>query len=356
MEQTIKKAVGFLLALAFILTGIPFTNAQAAAKPVISSSQVTVKNNSCTIIKGQKKKLTARYGKKNITQKGNWKSSKKAVATVSKKGVLTARKAGKTNVTIKYKGKTSKKLKVVVVGQQPAKPSEPTSPSDPVTEPDQPSIAGSYMITYNKNSKNKSDKLDGSATQSVSGEILKFDTTVTAGSGRKFIGWFTEKDGGQRVYETYKPAGDMTLYAHYTDENVQRVTFVLGCDYGNTYSFMTQSRGVAVHYRDYDWLNKRDNCGPLDYYDDENVKWEHSYAVSDKGTFSVDDMPVPSVPGYTFAGWYTKEQSRSVSASTSAERIAEGSDVDTDTTILYARFTKKLTISFDDLRLSLIHI
>ena len=36
------------------------------------------------------------------------------MASVSKKGVLTAKKAGITNITVKYKGKKSKKLMVVV--------------------------------------------------------------------------------------------------------------------------------------------------------------------------------------------------------------------------------------------------
>lgn len=94
MSHIMTKTIGLMLALAIVFTGIPGAGAQAAtAKPVIGSSQVTIRNNSCTIEKGRKVKLTAKLGKKNVTTKGIWKSSKKSVAAVSKKGVLTAKKA-----------------------------------------------------------------------------------------------------------------------------------------------------------------------------------------------------------------------------------------------------------------------
>lgn len=115
MKHIMKKTMGLMLALAVILARSPCMEAQAAAaKPVIGSSQVTIKNNSCTVKKGKKVKLAAKYGKSNITAEGVWKSSKKNVATVSTKGVLTAKEAGITYVTVKYKGRSSAKLKVTV--------------------------------------------------------------------------------------------------------------------------------------------------------------------------------------------------------------------------------------------------
>ena len=147
MKQFISKTIGFMLVLSIILTGIPAIQVQAASKPVISSSQVKIKKNACSVKKGKKIKLAAKYGKKDITKKGTWKSSKKSVATISKTGVLTAKKAGTTYITVKYKGKTSKKLKVVVkANTKPAPEADDTS-------------GKSFTITYNKNSKNKSDSL-----------------------------------------------------------------------------------------------------------------------------------------------------------------------------------------------------
>lgn len=115
MKHIMKKTLGIILVLAVILTGISGTKTQAAtAKPTIGCSQATIRNNSCTVKKGSKVKLDAKSGKKDITKKSIWKSSKKNVAAVSKKGILTAKNTGTTYVTVKYKGKISKKLKVTV--------------------------------------------------------------------------------------------------------------------------------------------------------------------------------------------------------------------------------------------------
>ncbi len=333
MKQFISKTIGFMLVLSIILTGIPAIQVQAASKPVISSSQVKIKKNACSVKKGKKIKLAAKYGKKDITKKGTWKSSKKSVATISKTGVLTAKKAGTTYITVKYKGKTSKKLKVVVkANTKPAPEADDTS-------------GKSFTITYNKNSKNKSDKLNGSAKQKVassSGEILKFSTTVTPASGKKFLGWYDAPTGGNRIYETYKPSGDMTLYAHYTDENTQQITFSLGCNYGGKeVSFMGYGDG-------YDYTNKILGRGPMDWQDSDNLLWQHNYLVNDKRTVTVDSLPVPYMEGYTFKGWYTTDQSLS-STLNKGIKVEANQEIGTDVTMLYARFSKKLTISFDDL-------
>lgn len=104
-----------MLALAIIFAGIPCSELQAAAaNPVIGSSQVTIRKNSCTVKKGKKVQLAAKFGKNNVTAKSVWKSSEKSVAVVSTKGVLAAKKAGTTYVTVTYKGRTSAKLKVTV--------------------------------------------------------------------------------------------------------------------------------------------------------------------------------------------------------------------------------------------------
>lgn len=336
MRSIITKSIGFLLALVITLTGFPVTKVQAAAKPVIKSSQATIKKNSCTVTKGKKIKLVAKSGKTNITQKGIWKSSNKMVATVSKKGVLTAKNAGTTYITIKYKKKTSTKLKVVVKKEATPTPAPDDTP-------------GAYTITYKINSTNKSDKLSGPSTQSVSGEILKFSSSVTPASGKKFLGWYTSKTGGKRIYETYVPTQDMTLYAHYTTDNAQWVAFNLGCNYGaDNVTFMGFGDG-------YDWDRKVNFRGPVlcdDIDSEENMKWFHQYVVTDKKSFVIDNLPEPSIPGYEFKGWYTVPQNFTNSVDMSGEnvndKVQNGQEIDVSVTKLYARFSKKLTISFDD--------
>lgn len=333
--KIILKTIGFMLVLALTFTSIPAAQVQAASKPVLSSSQVKINKNSCSVKKGRKIKLVARYGKEDITRKGTWKSSKKSVATISKTGVLTAKKAGTTYITVKYKGKTSKKLKVVVKANA-------SSGSN--------SASGKgFTITYNKNSKNKSDKLKGPATQKVktaSGEILKFSTVVTPASGKKFLGWYDAPTGGNRIYETYKPTRNMTLYAHYTNKKTQRVTFSLGCRYGDdVVSFIGNGDG-------YDLTHNRTISGPVDFDNQFNVKWSHNYDMGSKDVFVIDDLPEPSVPGYTFKGWYTSEQVFDPIFEPTGNygvKVENGQEIDSSVTRLYARFSKKITIHIDDL-------
>lgn len=64
MKQFILKTIGFMLVLALAFTSIPAAQVQAASKPVISSSQVKLNKNSCSVKKGKKMKLVAKYGKK----------------------------------------------------------------------------------------------------------------------------------------------------------------------------------------------------------------------------------------------------------------------------------------------------
>ena len=336
----IIKITGLFITLVIFLTGITAKEIQAASKPVISGSYVKIKNNSCSVKKGRKIKLAAKYGKKDITRKGTWKSSKKSVAIISKAGVLTAKKAGTTYIIVKYKGKTSKKLKVVVKADtKPAPGADDTSGQN-------------FMITYNKNSKNKSDKLNGSAKQKVatsSGEILKLSTTVTPASGKKFLGWYDAPAGGNRIYETYKPSGNMTLYAHYTDENTQTVTYGLGCTYGGEkVSFMsTFGEGPG-----YDLIHNVDLVGPMSFDDTNNVRWRHTYEMSGKDKFVISDLPQPSIPGYTFLGWYTDEQAYDSVLDADGDygiKVENGQEIDSSVTRLYARFSKKLTIHLDDL-------
>ena len=54
---------------------------------------------------GKKLSLKVKYKGRIVTKKVKFSSSKKSVATVSKKGVITAKKVGKAIITLKYKVK-----------------------------------------------------------------------------------------------------------------------------------------------------------------------------------------------------------------------------------------------------------
>ena len=88
------------------------TAAKMKTKPIYLKDKTTTI--SASMKAGNKVKLKLVYAKKTVSvSKATFKSSKKAVATVSKKGIITAKKAGNTTITIKALKKTVKlKLKV----------------------------------------------------------------------------------------------------------------------------------------------------------------------------------------------------------------------------------------------------
>ena len=104
-----KRAAMFVMALAVVLTTVLIpVPAKAAAKDAFVVS-------SYTMAKGEKWTLNVyNAGKAKIS----YKSSKKSVATVSKKGVVTAKKAGTATITVTvkdsegtYQAKTKIKVK-----------------------------------------------------------------------------------------------------------------------------------------------------------------------------------------------------------------------------------------------------
>lgn len=98
--KNMKKVFAFVLALAMILTTYQPTTTYAATKaPTISAKKMTLQV-------GSKKTLTVKNAGKNATLK--WFSNKKTVATVSKKGVVKAVKAGTANVKCKVVTKSKK--------------------------------------------------------------------------------------------------------------------------------------------------------------------------------------------------------------------------------------------------------
>ena len=104
-----KRAAMFVIAMAVVLTTVlsPIPAKAAAADAFVVSSY--------TMEKGEKWTLNV-YNAENA--KISYKSSKKSVATVSKKGVVTAKKAGSATITVTikegkdtYQGKTKIKVK-----------------------------------------------------------------------------------------------------------------------------------------------------------------------------------------------------------------------------------------------------
>ena len=102
MKKSTVRLMSTLLCMVMILTMLPLR--AEAATPVISQKSLTI---------GIGTKATLKV--KNTTKTPQWSSSKKSVATVNSKGVVTAKKFGYATITAKI-GSKSYKCKVYVSG------------------------------------------------------------------------------------------------------------------------------------------------------------------------------------------------------------------------------------------------
>ena len=105
-----RLAAGIMLS-ALIITGLPAGQAQAAdGKMTVKLTKGKGKAYTKKLKKGVKLKLTAKLGKKKLSRKYlSFKTSKKSVASVSKTGVIKAKKAGTAWITVTYKKKQTKR-------------------------------------------------------------------------------------------------------------------------------------------------------------------------------------------------------------------------------------------------------
>ena len=107
MKKTRKKGIrslAILLVLVLTLGFSPVTNVEAKAAPRLNYKKVT-------LVQGKRKKLKVRNLRRG--RKVKWYSTKKSVATVNKKGVVKAKKKGKTYIVAKV-GKKKYRCRVIV--------------------------------------------------------------------------------------------------------------------------------------------------------------------------------------------------------------------------------------------------
>lgn len=159
--------------------------------------------------------------------------------------------------------------------------------------------ANKYLITYNLNKPARASSTPKLNTQNTleyeyNSKILYMPTTLL--TGWTFEGWYTEADGGTeiKIGDIYKWIGDITLYAHWTE---------------NTYTIHYESDGGTA-------------------INDINVKYEDPVKLS----------AVPYRPGYIFSYWNTKADAsgHSYEGSETVRHLATGGTV-----TLYAVWSKK---------------
>jgi len=162
--------------------------------------------------------------------------------------------------------------------------------------------ANKYLITYNLNKPARASSTPKLNTQNTweyeyNSKILYMpDKTTTLLTGWTFEGWYTEADGGTKIKvgDIYKWIGNITLYAHWTE---------------NTYTIHYESDGGTA-------------------INDINVKYEDPVKLS----------AVPYRPGYIFSYWNTKADAsgHSYEGSETVRHLATSGMV-----TLYAVWSKK---------------
>lgn len=100
MMKRIKKGLSLLLCALLVVTAVPFSSQAAAVK---------LNKKTANVYAGKTLQLKVKNTKKSV----KWSTSNKKIATVSKKGVVTAKKDGKATITAKI-GKNKYTCKVTV--------------------------------------------------------------------------------------------------------------------------------------------------------------------------------------------------------------------------------------------------
>lgn len=127
-----KKIFSIMMILCLCFCMFPIGNTQAA------TIKLNKKNLKLTVGKTYKLKV------KNLKKKVRWSSSKKSVATVNTKGVVKAKKAGKTIVTAKIQ---SKKLKCKVLVKAKSKTNKTTQSEEEIKYG---SLEGNITFHFNR--------------------------------------------------------------------------------------------------------------------------------------------------------------------------------------------------------------
>lgn len=151
-----KRFLALGLATALVLTSVMVSDVKAEAASAKKVKSVTLKINkkkvnkkTFTLAKGNKAKITVTVNPKKAKKSVSFKSSKPKVASVSKKGKVTAKKNGTAKITVTVKGKNGKKKKAWVKIKVGAASTPSTNPTAaPSTQPSAaPSAAPSAVPT-----------------------------------------------------------------------------------------------------------------------------------------------------------------------------------------------------------------
>lgn len=190
-KNIVKQILLFAVALTLVLTLGATSTFAATKKP----KSIKVKPTSITLVVGKKSKIRVKSVKpKKASKAVKYKSSNKKVATVSSKGTVTAKKAGKATITVTSKKNKKAKAKVkVTVKAKPKKTTTTTTSSKKA------------IVIYFSRGENISDvetyyneqlvTADDSVDAMTSASVLKRDDGSFTGNNGILADWIAEALG-----------------------------------------------------------------------------------------------------------------------------------------------------------------
>lgn len=221
-------------------------------------------------------------------------------------------------------------------------------------------IIPTYTVSYDVNGGNESYR---DATVSEGGKVtLPADPTR---DGYKFLGWFTEREGGSKVSSDTVVTGNMTVHARW-ERIIPTYTVSYDVNGGNgSYSPTTVKEGEKITlpadptrdgYEFLGWFTAPTDGGRVTentivtgamtiyaHWDEIETTFTLTYDTDggehiDSVTLADGDrlpLPTPTRRGYTFLGWYD--------AKTGGNRLTSGTSTISGDMTVYARWQKETT-------------
>ena len=223
MKQ-VKKILAIMLTLVLSISMIPTINVSAAKKVKLNKTKATIYVGKTVTLKATSndtaKTVTYTTSNKAVTlklknnkAKVKWSSSNKKIATVSKKGKVKGKKAGKATITAKV-GKKKYKCKITVKKEKNNQNvNEPTKPAPNINEPTKPANVNVVGV-----------KLDKTAIELKENERNIINATVLPQNAtNKKIVWSTESSWVAEVSDSgeiiAKNAGETVIRAKTQEGN-----------------------------------------------------------------------------------------------------------------------------------------
>ena len=204
MNRYIKKALSLMMVLSMVIGMVGFAHIDLA---YAATGKIHLAKTTISKVVGQtyQQKLYNKNGKAITATKVTWKSAKPAVAKISKKGKITAVKAGTATMTAKYSGKTYKFT--VKVSKPFASGEKPTISVE---------VGNDQSLTLTWEGKNLSG-LKGELMYAVNdGTFEKYDELITNGFSMPGVLWSKYTFKLRWVY--YDSYNKKTYYSSYSDE------------------------------------------------------------------------------------------------------------------------------------------